>query len=92
MVNPLVYRDPASFEVVFEQAPHNWSAWVPELPGCISTGTTREECERHIREAIAGHLETMWLYGDGPGLEPLPGRSLPIPTPQAHTGVRQQGS
>ncbi len=89
MIDALVYRSPESFEVVYEQAPDNWAAWVPELPGCISTGTTREDCERNIREAIAGHLEVMCLYGDGPGIEPLPGRSLPIPTPASAEGHRE---
>jgi predicted RNase H-like HicB family nuclease len=93
MINPLVYRSPDSFEVVFERGPHNWSAWVPELPGCVSTGRSRAACARNIREAIAGHLETMYLYGDGPGTDPLPGRSLPIPKPPAEgTGSSQRAS
>jgi predicted RNase H-like HicB family nuclease len=45
--------------VVFEKAPNNWSAYVPDLPGCISTGKTRDEVERMIKEAIEFHLEGM---------------------------------
>jgi predicted RNase H-like HicB family nuclease len=93
MINPLVFRDPASFDVVFEQTPNNWGAWAPELLGCVSTGKTREECERNIREAIAFHLEGMYLNGDGPGIEPLPGRTLPIPAPPAkERGAAQRAS
>ena len=47
------------YAVVYEIAPNNYSAYVPDLPGCIATGGTREEIERIIREAIAFHLEGM---------------------------------
>jgi predicted RNase H-like HicB family nuclease len=53
--------------VVYEKAPHNWSAYVPDLPGCIATGRTRPEVERNIREAIELHLESMREDG-----EPIP--------------------
>lgn len=55
------------YAVVFEKAPDNYAAYVPDLPGCVSTGATREEVERNIREAIAFHLEGMRLEG-----EPIP--------------------
>jgi predicted RNase H-like HicB family nuclease len=46
------------YAVVFETAPSsNWSAYVPDLPGCVSTGKTLEETEVNIREAIAFHLD-----------------------------------
>ena len=45
------------YAVVFEKAPHSYAAYVPDLPGCVATGKTREEVERNIREAIAFHLE-----------------------------------
>ena len=51
------------YAVIFERAEHNWAAYVPDLPGCISTGKTLEETERNIREAIQGHLKTMHDYG-----------------------------
>ena len=56
-----------TYAVIFEQAQHNWAAYVPDLPGCISTGKTIEETERNIREAIEGHLKTLREFG-----EPIP--------------------
>ena len=35
----------------------NYSAYVPDLPGCVATGATREDVEREMRDAIAFHLE-----------------------------------
>ncbi len=40
------------YAVVIEKAPNNYSAYVPDLPGCAATGATIEEVEREIREAI----------------------------------------
>jgi len=37
--------------------PSNYSAWSPDLPGCVATGDTLEEAEREMRAAIAFHLE-----------------------------------
>ena len=37
--------------------PSNYSAWSPDLPGCVATGDTLEEVEREMRAAIALHLE-----------------------------------
>ena len=44
------------FVVIFEQGLNNWSAYVPDLPGCIATGTTREDTERLLHEAIELHI------------------------------------
>ena len=55
------------YAVIFEQAEHNWAAYVPDLPGCITTGSTLEETEINIREAIEGHLKTLHEFG-----EPIP--------------------
>ena len=52
------------YAVIFEQAASNWAAYVPDLPGCISTGDTLEETERNIREAIQGHIRTLREFGD----------------------------
>src|SRR5262245_59109112 len=49
------------------KADSNWSGYVPDLPGCISTGTTLEETERNIREAIHGHVQALREFG-----EPVP--------------------
>jgi len=55
------------YAVVFEKAESNWAAFVPDLPGCITTGTTLEETKRNIRESIELHLEAMREVG-----EPIP--------------------
>ena len=47
------------YAVVIEQAGGNFSAYVPDLPGCIATGDTVEEVAEEIKEAIAFHLEGM---------------------------------
>ncbi len=52
------------YAVIFEQAEGNWAAYVPDLPGCITTGKTFEETERNIREAIEGHLRTLSEFGE----------------------------
>ena len=64
----------AKYAVIFERAENNWAAYVPDLPGCMTTGRTLEETKLNIREAIYGHLETMREYGD------------PIPEPTSLAG------
>lgn len=44
------------FLVVIEQADGNYSAYSPDLPGCVATGKDREEVEKHMREAIEMHV------------------------------------
>jgi predicted RNase H-like HicB family nuclease len=44
------------YAVVVEQAGNNYSAYVPDLPGCVAVGGTMEETEQLIREAIELHL------------------------------------
>ena len=58
------------YVVLFERAGANYSAYVPDLPGCISTGATLDETEANIREAIELYLAAM--ADDGlPAPEPL---------------------
>ncbi len=45
------------FLVVIEKANGNYSAYSPDLPGCIATGATREEAERNMHEAIELHVK-----------------------------------
>ena len=52
------------YAVLFEQAESNWAAYVPDLPGCMTTGKTLDETEINIREAIEGHLRTLRDFGD----------------------------
>ena len=63
------------YAVVFEQGDHNFAAYVPDLPGCISTGKTRAEVEKNIREAIEFHLD---------GLK-ITGQPIPVPTTWVET-------
>ena len=50
--------------VVIEKTETGFSAYVPDLPGCITVGDTREEIEEHIQEAILLHLEGMKEDGE----------------------------
>lgn len=52
------------FTVLYESGKRNWSAYVPDLPGCIATGKTREQVEQVIREAIEFHIEGMKARGE----------------------------
>jgi predicted RNase H-like HicB family nuclease len=45
------------YAVVIEKANENYSAYVPDLPGCVATGTTVKEVEMEIGEAVRLHLE-----------------------------------
>lgn len=45
------------YMVVIEQGPTSWGAYVPDLPGCIAAGDSKEEVLRLIQEAIEFHLE-----------------------------------
>ncbi len=47
------------YVVIFEWAGANYSAYVPDLPGCISTGKTLEETESNITEAIELYIDTL---------------------------------
>ena len=58
--------------VVIEKVEGNYSAYVPDLPGCVTTGKTMDEIQRNIQEAIELHLEGMRKSG-----EPIP---VPVET------------
>ena len=62
------------YAVIFEQAATNWGAYVPDLPGCITTGRTFDEAQKNIAEAIKGHIETLQEFGD------------PVPPPTSRAG------
>ena len=47
------------FLVIIEKGKTNYSAYVPDLPGCIATGKTLEEVKSNMRQAISMHLEGM---------------------------------
>jgi len=67
----LKYGGNMRYAIVIEKADGNYSAYVPDLPGCVATGATIAEVEAEIREAIAFHVEG--LREDG----------LPIPAPSS---------
>lgn len=52
------------YAIVIEHGGNNLSAYVPDLPGCITTGKTVAEIERNIREAIELHLEGLIEDGE----------------------------
>lgn len=54
------------YAIVIEKAADNYSAYVPDLPGCVATGATPEKTEQSLREAIEFHLEG--LREDGLGV------------------------
>ena len=56
--------------VVVEKVGNNFSAYLPDLPGCVATGATSEDVQQNIREAVAMQIEG--LREDG----------LPVPEPQ----------
>jgi predicted RNase H-like HicB family nuclease len=47
------------YAIVIEKGERDYSAYVPDLPGCVSVGDTLEEARAEIREAIESHLEGM---------------------------------
>ena len=63
------------YTVVIEKTPNNYAAYVPDLPGCVATASTREEVLEEIREAIEFHIEGMREDGE------------PVPEPQVNSDV-----
>lgn len=63
------------YTIVIEQTPRNFSAYVPDLPGCIATGATRDDVVRQMREAIEFHIEGMQEQGE------------PVPEPQCTAAI-----
>ena len=58
------------YTVIYEETPTGFSAYLPDLPGCVAAGATRREVQRLIRSAVEMHLEGMREDG-----EPLPSPS-----------------
>jgi predicted RNase H-like HicB family nuclease len=61
--------------VVVEQGPTSFGAYVPDLPGCVAAGETREEALELIREAIEFHIEGLRQNGQ------------PVPPPSSTSAV-----
>ena len=47
------------FLIIIEKCENNFSAYSPDLPGCVATGETREEAETNMHEAIKMHVEDL---------------------------------
>lgn len=62
------------YTVIYEPGETNWSAYVPDLPGCVATAKSRTELEREIREAIQFHIEGLRIHGE------------PVPEPSVESG------
>ncbi len=45
------------YAMIIEPGERNYSAYLPDLPGCVATGSTREDVERNMHEAIMMHIE-----------------------------------
>jgi predicted RNase H-like HicB family nuclease len=58
------------YAIVVEKAANNYSAYAPDIPGCVATGDTVDEVKQHMQAAIAFHLDGMRAEG------------LPLPQPQ----------
>lgn len=54
----------SSYAVVIEHAESNLSAYVPDLPGCVSTGRSLDEVQANITEAIQLHVESLRAHGE----------------------------
>lgn len=61
------------YAIVVEKAGNNYSAYVPDIPGCVATGDTIDEVKQHMQAAIEFHLDGMCEEG--------------LPFPQAQTVV-----
>jgi predicted RNase H-like HicB family nuclease len=59
--------------IIIEPTSTGFSAYSPDLPGCVATGASREEVERNMREAIAFHIDGLRYYGE----------EIPVPSAQA---------
>ena len=63
------------YVVVYERTTNGWSAFVPDLPGCVAAGDTREEVEALMRKAIPSHIAELRKSGE------------PVPPPGSFTSL-----
>jgi len=67
------------YVVVIEEGPSGFGAHVPDLPGCVACGQTRDETMQLIKEAIEFHLEGLHEHGD-----PVPPPSSQVEYVEVH--------
>jgi predicted RNase H-like HicB family nuclease len=65
----------SQYLIVIEPTETGFSAYAPDLPGCVSTGRTRQEVEENMKEAIAFHMDGLRQEG------------LPIPEPRSEASL-----
>ncbi|MYG28126.1 MAG: type II toxin-antitoxin system HicB family antitoxin [Boseongicola sp. SB0677_bin_26] len=65
------------YMIVIEKAQRNYAAYVPDLPGCVATGATRDDAIREIGAAMVMHIESLRENGD------------PVPAPQCTAAMVQ---
>ncbi len=63
------------YTIVIERTPRNFSAYAPDLPGCVATGATEDEVVQEMRSAIAFHIESLREHRE------------PVPVPQCTATV-----
>ena len=63
------------YTIVIEQTPRNFSAYAPDLPGCVTTGATRQEAFREMQSAIEFHIDSMRKHSE------------PVPIPRCTAAV-----
>lgn len=66
---------PSEYVVVYEKTSTGYSAYVPDLPGCVTTGPTLDETRTSMQQAISAHLAVMREFGD----------PIPVPTTLAES-------
>jgi predicted RNase H-like HicB family nuclease len=64
---------PMKYTIIIEKGASNYSAYIPDLPGCVTTGSTIDETMQNMKEAIDFHIEGLLLEG------------LPVPPPSTIT-------
>lgn len=64
-----------NYTVIYESTPTGYSAYVPDLPGCVAAGQTRAETERLIRSALGAHVAMLRSRGE------------PVPEPSTSSGT-----
>jgi len=68
------------YTVILEHGDNSWGAHVPDLPGCVAAGETREEALQLIREAIELHIQGLREEG------------LPVPAPRSEGEIVEVGA
>ena len=66
------------YTVIYETTPSGYSAYVPDLPGCVAAGSSRQEVERLIQSAVRAHVRILKELG-----QPVP----PATTEHGHVAV-----